>query len=288
MNSNMKILLTGSKGQLGLCFQDRLPQGWDCLALDSTALDISSREAVLTVVREYQPDAIVNAAAYTAVDKAEGDAVRVTAVNAHGPENLAFAANEVQARFVHISTDYVFDGSADVPYLESDAVNPLGVYGKSKLAGELLTQLVHPQAIIIRTAWVFSEYGNNFLKTMLRLGQDRDTLGVVADQHGCPTYAGDIAEAVIDLLKAESGKGIYHYCGDNAVSWHQFAEEIFRQAVEHNKLVRAPVVNAITTDQYPTPAARPAFSTLSTEKIQQLGILPSDWQSAITYVLGRL
>ncbi|PLV57863.1 dTDP-4-dehydrorhamnose reductase [Erwinia sp. B116] len=284
----MKILLTGSKGQLGLCFQDRLPQGWDCLALDSTALDISSREAVLTVVREYQPDAIVNAAAYTAVDKAEGDAIRANAVNAHGPENLASAANEVQARLVHISTDYVFDGSADVPYLESDAVNPLGVYGKSKLAGELLAQLVHPQAIIIRTAWVFSEYGNNFLKTMLRLGQDRDTLGVVADQYGNPTYAGDIAEAVIELLKAESSKGIYHYCGDAATSWHQFAEEIFRQAVEQNKLACAPVVNAITTDQYPTPAARPAFSTLCTEKIQQLGIQPSDWQSAITKVLGRL
>ena len=284
----MKILLTGSKGQLGLCFQDRLPQGWDCLALDSSALDISSREAVLAVVSEYQPDVIVNAAAYTAVDKAEGDAARATAVNAHGPENLAFAANAVQARFVHISTDYVFDGSADVPYVETDAVNPLGVYGKSKLAGELLAQLLHPQAIIIRTAWVFSEYGNNFLKTMLRLGHDRDTLGVVADQHGCPTYAGDIAEAIIDLLKAESSKGIYHYCGDNSVSWHQFAEEIFRQAVEQNKLPRAPVVNAITTDQYPTPAARPAFSTLSTEKIQQLGIQPSDWQSAITKVLGRL
>lgn len=286
--AGVKILLTGASGQLGRCFQDCLPDGWTLLALSSAELDITNANSVTVAIQTFKPDAIVNAAAYTAVDKAEHEAELALKVNTLGPANLAQAAKEQCAKFVHVSTDYVFDGSSSQPYLETDITNPLGVYGQTKLAGEQAVADILPQAIIVRTAWVFSEYGNNFLKTMLRLGQDRDTLGVVADQQGCPTYAGDIAKAIIALLQSDSSEGIYHYCGDSTVSWHHFAQEIFRQAVEFNKLPHAPVVNAITTDQYPTIAARPAFSTLSTEKIQQLRIKPSDWKSAIAIVLDRI
>lgn len=284
----MKILLTGANGQLGKCLQDRLPQGWQMLAASSAELDITDAAQVLAAVSGFKPDAIINAAAYTAVDKAESDAARAAEVNARGPANLAQAAKSHGARLVHVSTDYVFDGTSARAYLETDATNPLGVYGRTKLEGELAIAEILPEAIVLRTAWVFSEHGNNFLKTMLRLGQDRDTLGVVADQHGCPTYAGDIAAAILSLLVTDAAGGIYHYCGDRTVSWHEFAAEIFRQAVVLNKLPRAPQLNAITTDQYPTPAARPAFSTLSTAKIQQAGVQPSDWQSAIVHVLNQL
>lgn len=284
----MKILITGSTGQLGQCLNDKIPRDWIRFLFDSSMLNITDEQQVMDVVKELNPDVIVNCAAYTAVDKAEVDEEHADSVNSSGPSNLASAAKCVGAKFIHISTDYVFNGLSSIPYKESDETDPLGVYGRTKLKGEKRVVEILPEAVVIRTAWVFSEYGNNFLKTMLRLGQDRDVLGVVSDQYGCPTYAGDIAKAIISLIDANAGGGIYHYCGNSTVSWHQFAEEIFRQAVEQNKLVRAPVVNAITTEQYPTPAARPAFSTLSTEKIQQLGIQPSDWQSAISTVLGKL
>ncbi|PRD16802.1 dTDP-4-dehydrorhamnose reductase [Pantoea coffeiphila] len=284
----MKVLLTGSNGQLGKCFQDRFPKGWQINAVSSAELDITDKDSVLSVTAEYKPDVIVNAAAYTAVDKAENEAELATLVNTIGPANLASAAKALGARFIHVSTDYVFDGTATSPYLENDITNPLGVYGKSKLDGELAVAEMLPQSIIVRTAWVFSEYGNNFLKTMLRLGSDRPSLGIVADQYGCPTYAGDIASALITLIEKNVMGGIYHYCGDKSVTWYQFADEIFRQAVLLKKLPQAPLLKAITTEEYPTPAARPAYSTLSTEKIQQSGIQPSDWQKAISHVIQKL
>lgn len=185
----MKVLLTGSKGQLGSCFQDRLPAGWEIWATDSDVLDITDLNAVRVAVTNFQPNIIVNAAAYTAVDKAETEHELATLINKVGPENLAVAANEVGARLVHVSTDYVFDGTASTPYIETDVTNPLGMYGLTKLDGEIAVAAVQPEAIIIRTAWVFSEYGNNFVKTMLRLAKERDTLSIVADQRGCPTYA---------------------------------------------------------------------------------------------------
>jgi dTDP-4-dehydrorhamnose reductase len=281
----MKVLLTGSKGQLGSCFCDRLPAGWDVLATDSDSLDITDLARVKQVVADYRPDAIVNAAAYTAVDKAETENELAARINEQGPKNLAQAAAEAGCRLIHVSTDYVFDGQAKAPYREADVTNPLGVYGKTKLDGEIAVAGVHPEAIIIRTAWVFSEYGNNFVKTMLRLAKDRDVLGIVADQRGCPTYAGDIAQAIIDLLQRRAEGGVYHFCGDKEVSWSEFAEAIFAAAMAQGLLEKSPQVNGITTEQYPTPAKRPAYSSLDCEKIKTCRIAPSDWQQALKNIL---
>lgn len=282
----MKVLLTGAKGQLGNCFCDRLPTGWDVLATDSDVLDITELAKVKQVVADYRPDVIVNAAAYTAVDKAESEQNIAALINETGPKNLALAANEIGARLVHVSTDYVFDGEANTPYLEVAATNPLGVYGKTKLDGEIAVSQIQPDALIIRTAWVFSEYGNNFVKTMLRLGKERDVLNVVADQFGCPTYAGDIAQAIIDLLKKKADGGVYHFCGDNQVAWSEFAEVIFISAVKLKELDKAPIVVAIGTEQYPTPARRPKYSVLNCEKIQQQGIALSRWKDRVDDVVA--
>lgn len=283
----MKILLTGANGQLGRCFRDLVSETDTVLALGSQELDISNRQAVLETAKQFQPDIIINAAAYTAVDKAESEPERAAAVNSHGPENLALAAKAVGARLVHVSTDYVFDGTGSTPYLETDAVNPLGVYGQTKLAGELLVRSILPDAIIVRTAWVFSEYGNNFVKTMLRLAKDRPELGVVGDQVGCPTYAGDIAAAILKMVAADAAGGIYHYCGDSSVSWAEFAQAIFAEGEKSGMLARQPKVNHITTDQYPTPAKRPAYSVLSTARVSEF-YPASDWQAALVKIIPVL
>ncbi len=284
----MKVLLTGSKGQLGSCFQDRLPAGWDVWATDSDTLDITDLDKVKQAVAQYQPNVIVNAAAYTAVDKAETEPELAALINATGPKNLALAAKEAGARLVHVSTDYVFDGEATTPYVETDATNPLGVYGQTKLDGELAVAGVLPEAIIIRTAWVFSEYGNNFVKTMLRLAKDRDTLGIVADQRGCPTYAGDIAQAIIDLLQKEAEGGIYHFCGDKEVAWNEFAEVIFVSALKSGVLAAKPQINGITTEQYPTPAKRPKYSVMNCRKINSQGVTLSMWHERIDDVIAKI
>ncbi|OMQ23055.1 dTDP-4-dehydrorhamnose reductase [Serratia oryzae] len=283
----MKVLLTGAKGQLGRCFCDRLPTGWSVLATDSDSLDITDLEKVQSVVAEYQPDVIVNAAAYTAVDKAESEQDVAMLINEIGPKNLALAANACGARLVHISTDYVFDGEATAPYVEMAATNPLGVYGKTKLNGELAVSEIQPAALIIRTAWVFSEYGNNFVKTMLRLAQGRESLGIVADQRGCPTYAGDIAAALLVLLQKEAPGGIYHFCGNSEVTWSEFAEVIFASALQQKVLTQVPAVNGITTEQYPTPAKRPKYSVLNCTKIRNEGVELSPWKERVSFVVTR-
>lgn len=283
----MKVLLTGAKGQLGRCFCDRLPASWDILATDSETLDITDLEQVKSVVAAYRPNFIVNAAAYTAVDKAEAEYDMAALINEVGPKNLATIANEVGARLVHISTDYVFDGNATTPYMEIADTNPLSVYGKTKLNGELAVSQIQPEALVIRTAWVFSEYGNNFVKTMLRLAPGRDTLGIVADQHGCPTYAGDIAMAIISLLQKEAPGGVYHFCGDSEITWSEFAEIIFSSALRQGVLQEVPVINSITTAQYPTPAARPKYSVLNCEKIQCEGVKLSSWKDRVSYVVAN-
>ncbi|MCH4996222.1 dTDP-4-dehydrorhamnose reductase [Pectobacterium versatile] len=282
----MRILLTGANGQLGRCFQDRLPAEWEILATDTAELDITDLARVEEVVKDLQPDAIVNAAAYTAVDKAESEPELAEKINAMGPENLAIVANKQGIRLVHVSTDYVFDGNATEPYSEDSATNPLSVYGKTKLAGEQAVAKASPEAIIVRTAWVFSEYGNNFVKTMLRLAKERDALGIVADQRGCPTYAGDLAQAIISLLEKNAEGGIYHYSGNKEVSWYEFAEEIFKVAVQNSVLSKTPTLTPITTQQYQTPAHRPAYSTLSGEKIKQQGVNFSEWCVALQKVIN--
>ncbi|WP_373741951.1 dTDP-4-dehydrorhamnose reductase [Neisseria sp.] len=286
----MRILLTGSKGQLGSCLRDRLPDDWQIIAADSATLDITDAAAVNNMVGSFQPDAVVNAAAFTAVDKAETDSAAAFAVNGTAVHNLAEAARNAQARFIHISTDYVFEGNADTPYLEHDLPNPQNVYGKSKLAGELLALAANPDSLIIRTAWVFSEYGSNFVKTMLKLAAERSEISVVADQTGCPTYAGDLAQVIIAALKREETlRGIYHYCGKEAVSWHGFAEAVFQTASQRSGSFQAPRTQAVTTADYPLPASRPAYSVMDCGKLQnELYLPPCDWREALADVVGKL
>lgn len=283
----MKILLTGASGQLGRCIQDRLPEGWQLHAFGSAELDIGNKSQVEEIVSSLKPDAIVNAGAYTAVDKAESEPELAAKVNTLGPENLALAARSVGAKLIHVSTDYVFDGQGNRPYLETDATHPLGVYGKTKLDGELAALAAFPDTVVVRTAWVFSEYGNNFVKTMVKLAETRDALGIVSDQRGCPTYAGDLAAALITLLKVSAPGGVYHYGGDREVSWFEFADRIFDIAVAEERLEKKPTLNPMTTDQYPTPAQRPAYSVLDGEKIKSLGVTLSDWDTALKAIIRK-
>lgn len=286
----MRTLLTGSKGQLARCFRDRLPENWELIATDSTSLDITDTEAVRNMVQNFQPDAIVNAAAFTAVDKAEAHVGTAFAVNATAVHNLASAARACQARFIHISTDYVFDGTNKTPYKEQDYTNPQSVYGRTKVAGELLALAANPDSVIIRTSWLFSEYGNNFVKTMIRLAGERDNLSIVHDQTGSPTYAGDLAQAIITLLQQPvAPRGIYHYGGNKSVTWYEFAQAIFQAAQQHDPHFKIPQLNAITTDQYPLPAPRPAYSIMDCQKIEnECGIKASDWQKALNEIIGKL
>jgi len=284
----MKVLLTGAHGQLGRCLLDRVPAGWEMLAADIDSLDITNAGQLGDVVAEFRPELIINAAAYTAVDKAETDAERARLINVLGPENLAKAAKSVSARFVHVSTDYVFDGTSSKPYIETDDTHPLGVYGATKLDGEIAVLHINPEALIIRTAWVFSEYGNNFLKTMLRLAREKNIINVVDDQRGCPTYAGDIAQTIITLAGVQEASGVYHFCGNKEVSWKEFTDCIVSKAKSLNLISRCPIVKGISTDQYPTASQRPKYSTLSCQKISRFGIQPSDWSAALTACLPRI
>ncbi|WHR50793.1 dTDP-4-dehydrorhamnose reductase [Vibrio furnissii] len=287
----MRILITGSQGQVGFCLVEQLNKANDVefLALDKTGLDITDESAVSDVIENFQPDVVINAAAYTAVDKAEQESELCYAINHDGPLNLARATQKVGAAILHISTDYVFSGDKDGLYREDETTAPQGVYGLSKLAGEKAVAEACPRHIILRTAWVFGEQGNNFVKTMLRLAQTRDSLGVVSDQIGGPTYAGDIATALIKISRVvaisekQNVYGIYHFSGLPHVSWCEFAENIFSKAVEQGVLEKGPIINAITTRDYPTPAKRPANSRLDTDRITNtFGIEACDWQAALS------
>lgn len=282
-----KFLITGANGQVGYCLTQQLQGKHEILAVDRDELDITDQSAVKQAVENFCPDVIINAAAHTAVDRAETEVELSEAINVKGPQYLSEAANSVGATILHISTDYVFDGQRSGKYKESDTTDPQGVYGRTKLEGERAVAAANDKFIVLRTAWVFGKHGNNFVKTMLRLAKTRDTLGVVADQIGGPTYAGDIARALIQIAeKIINGEtveyGIYHFTGEPYVSWCDFAKAIFAEAISQNVLEKAPLVNAITTADYPTPAKRPANSCLDLTKIQQVfGIQPSDWQTAL-------
>ncbi|STQ74772.1 dTDP-4-dehydrorhamnose reductase [Grimontia hollisae] len=290
----MKILVTGSLGQVGRCLVEQLKNvdGVDFIALDRDKLDITDSNAVADVVLSFQPNVIINAAAYTAVDRAEDEVELSYAINRDGPENLAKAAEKIGAAIFHISTDYVFAGDKEGEYLECDETGPQGVYGKSKLAGEIAVANACKRHVILRTAWVFSEHGSNFVKSMLRLAETRNNLGVVADQFGGPTYAGDIAKALVEISFAikkrnHTGFGIYHYSGVPYVSWYEFAKAIFDEANAQGLLNKNVTVNPISTSEYPTPAKRPANSKLNNEKIRaEFGIGPSDWLVALKKIKG--
>lgn len=281
-----KYLITGADGQVGSQLVTKLHGKGKVWATNRHTLDIVQQEAVLQAVHDFCPDIIINAAAYTAVDRAESEADLVYAVNCTGAKNLACAAQSIGAIILHISTDYVFDGTGNMPYTETDPVAPQNVYGKSKLAGERAVQAACARHIILRTAWVFHEHGNNFVKTMLRLAKQRDAISVVGDQFGAPTYAGDVAAALIaiaeQLLDGKEQFGLYHFSGSPYVSWYDFAHHIFAQAIAQHILTQAPTLTAITTADYPTAACRPTHSRLNCDKIQAaFGINPSDWQQAL-------
>ncbi|WP_342752121.1 dTDP-4-dehydrorhamnose reductase [Vibrio sp. JC009] len=290
----MKLLIVGANGQLGRCLQDRVQsKKYECLATDVDQLDITDTSSVMSLVTESMPDIIINAAAYTAVDKAETESELAYAVNSDGPKNLAEAAKSRDIPLIHISTDYVFDGKSTSPYKCDALTNPQGVYGESKLAGERSVIDTTSQHIIIRTAWVFSEYGNNFVKTMIRLATERDEVGVVADQYGCPTYAGDLADVVlkaVDEYFASSNfskYGVYHFCGSEATSWHGFARAIFSQAESLSVINKQPKLKAIKTEDYPTPARRPEYSVLDCSAIDSCWLVNRDWQRSLFKVLKQ-
>lgn len=286
----MKVLITGCKGQVGHCLTERLTTQAEVLALDHEGLDITNREAVLNAVAEFKPNYIINAAAHTAVDHAEQEVNLSYAINRDGPSYLAQAAKECGAVMLHISTDYVFDGTNEQPYKEVDSTGPQGIYGRSKLAGEQAVVEACPQSLILRTAWVFGVHGNNFVKTMLHLAQRRDELSIVDDQFGGPTYAGDIADALITMVQyIEQGNtpswGVYHFSGMPYVSWFDFASAIFQAAELHKVVAKQPQLFPIPTSAYPTAAKRPSNSRLDCSKIEnQFGIKPCDWKTALNNI----
>ncbi|EIO4105694.1 TPA: dTDP-4-dehydrorhamnose reductase [Vibrio vulnificus] len=288
----MRVLVTGSSGQVGHCLADILSKmdNVTLLAVDRENLDISNPEAVNEAVQVFKPTIVINAAAYTAVDKAEQEIELSYAINRDGPRFLAEAAQTIDAAILHISTDYVFEGNKSGEYVESDTTHPQGVYGASKLAGEIAVAEACDKYVILRTSWVFGEHGNNFVKTMLRLATTRNELSIVGDQFGGPTYAGDIAKALVEIAKTISNDrpveyGVYHYSGLPHVSWYEFAHSIFDRALEFGVVTNKPNLTCITTEQYPTAAKRPSNSRLSTNKINNVySIKASDWQSALNNI----
>lgn len=289
----MRVIVTGARGQVGYELLRLAPQGFQVIGLGSDELDITNGEQVASLLTRIRPGLIINAAAYTAVDKAESEVERAYAVNRDGVANLAIAAEQLKIPLLHISTDYVFDGDASAPYLETDPTAPSGVYGASKRDGETALAAHCNRHIVLRTSWVFGAHGNNFVKTMLRLGRERESLGVVADQHGCPTSARSIASALWALAEKYKAAGsldwgIYHFSNQPACTWHEFALEIFRQGADAGLLGKVPVVHPITTAAYPTPAKRPAWSVLDISKIQRAGIAPADWRLELKQVLKQL
>lgn len=274
-----KILVTGANGQLGQCLQKISSQfeEFEFIFTDSETLDITNKEEVNDFFWQNAPDFCINAAAYTAVDLAETDIEKAFLVNADGAENLAEACAENNAQFIHVSTDYVFDGENNLAYTEEDFTNPLGVYGASKLAGDELALEVNPCSVILRTSWVYSEFGKNFVKTMLNLFATKEELSIVADQFGQPTNANDLAEAIMKIIKSEKiTPGIFNFSNLGRISWFDFAEKIAELSDAKIKL------NAIETSQYPTPAKRPKNSVLDLDKISKTyAIQLKPWEESI-------
>ena len=264
--------------------------GYEAVGLDRDDLDITNQVAVFEILKTHQPDAVVNAAAYTAVDKAEADVDAAFAVNATAVGYLARACVALGIPLVHISTDYVFDGSKEGAYSETDAVSPLGVYGETKLAGEALVREICEKYYILRTSWVFSAHGNNFVKTMLRLGAERTELGIVSDQKGKPTSAKEIAVTIYNLLhSAKPSWGTYHVAQPDATTWFGFAEAIFAEARKQGMALKVATLHKLTTADYPTPAKRPANSVLNCSKLEtefERKIKP--WAESLSEVISEL
>lgn len=327
----MRILITGGQGQLGQALTSRYgptqarkeveepktspqtasplltgpfspQQGMVLIPVSRHELDITQSHAIAYALETYQPDVVINAAAYTGVDHAESEPNQAYLVNETAPGLLAQACAEQGIGMVHISTDYVFDGSSTQPYAEDAPTNPLNIYGLSKKAGEQAVLTALPSAVVLRTSWVFSQFGNNFLKTMLRLGRVHTQLSIVSDQLGGPSYAPHIAQVLLQLAirlnetkksisRQHAPCGIYHFAGEPRISWYEFAQEIFTQAVALGLLSRAPILSPISTDHYPTPARRPAHSSLQQRRLDILlgqNNIERDWKQGIRSSLVAL
>ncbi|MGQ4650672.1 dTDP-4-dehydrorhamnose reductase [Lyngbya aestuarii] len=292
-----RILLTGAAGQLGQELQETLTPLGEVTSVDRRTLDLAQPDKIRQVIGEVKPDLIVNAAAYTAVDKAETETELAKSINATAPTIMAEETQRLGAALIHISTDYVFDGQKNTPYTEEDTPNPINTYGQSKLLGEEGIQRSCERHLILRTAWVYGVYGKgNFVKTMLRVGAEREELRVVVDQVGTPSWTGDLAQAIIQLLpqiNPEPGRlplrGIYHFTNSGAISWYDFAVAIFEEAQQLGFPLKVRRVVPITTLEYPTPAPRPAYSVLSRQKISTaLGNHPPHWRSGLRQMLRQL
>ncbi len=284
----MKILITGSDGQLGWELRRTVPAGIELTACNSAELDITSGPLVNEVVSRLTPEIIINAAAYTAVDRAESEAERAMAVNRDGAANLAAAAADIGAGIIHVSTDFVFDGCHYRPYLPADVPHPAGVYGASKLAGERMVLAECRDSAVIRTAWVYSSHGNNFVKTMLRLMAGRDELKVVADQIGSPTWAGGLAQALWQMAAAKL-TGVYHWTDAGVASWYDFACAIQEEALALGILGRQAVIRPLRTEDYPTPARRPPYSVLDKTCLwEKLGVVAPHWRFNLKKMLAEL
>lgn len=309
----MRIIITGAQGQVGWELTHRATAlGHEVLAWDLAKLDITDAAAVNQALDASGAEWVINAAAYTAVDKAEQEPELAFAVNRDGPAHLAAACARLNIPLLHISTDYVYDGAKIDPYVETDPTTPMGVYGASKLAGDEAVRGLLPRHLILRVSWVFGVHGHNFVKTILRLAREREELRIVADQRGCPTYAGDIADVLLELagrvtdIDEQDAWGAYHYCGEPATTWHGFASAIVERARDDERAPKrrsrsrksntmtpqsepliVQTVTPITTAEYPTPAARPINSVLDCTKLAaRFGIQPRPWQPGLDAVIG--
>lgn len=291
----MKIFITGADGQVGkeLVLRSQ-KKNYEFVAFNRHSLDITDQDAVEKALKKNYPSVVINAAAYTAVDNAErkNERKRVFEVNRDGPLYLAASCAQIKASLIHISTDYVFSGEKQGSYSETDKINPTTVYGTSKAAGEQAIREALGEHVIIRTSWVFGTYGHNFVKTMLRLGHEKEVLRVVNDQYGCPTYAGDIAETLLTIashVKTNNRSwGTYHYCGKEITTWYGFAQTIFEIAQKYTSLKLRELV-PVRTDEYPTPAVRPHNSALDCTHIKQtFNISPTSWKIGLSSMIEAM
>ena len=283
----MRVLVTGADGQLGWELGNRGKEhGLDIVSVDLPDFDITRSSDIQKTVEQTGASLVINAAAYTAVDQAEKEIDLAYKVNRDGPAYLASVCAAAGIPLIHISTDYVFDGDKESPYLETDPVSPLGAYGRTKAAGEAEVRAGLYEHIILRTAWLYGVHGNNFVKTMLRLGREKESLSVVADQYGCPTYAADFAEAILTISEKHRDNhkliwGTYHYCGNGMTTWYDFAKQIFKLAKGFDSTGLKEVV-PVKTKEYPTPAKRPANSVLDCSLfIKNFGVRPRPWKDSL-------
>ncbi|WP_213712490.1 dTDP-4-dehydrorhamnose reductase [Cedecea lapagei] len=280
----MRVLLTGANGQLGQSLRQYIPTDWVVLPADKLFLDITNQSNVNRVISSFKPDVIINAAAFTSVDEAEVSIDLAEQVNFFGAKYIAEAAKNNGIKLIHVSTDYVFDGKSVNPYTEQDITEPLNVYGKSKRHGEIAVLENHAEAIIIRTSWVYSEYGKNFLKTIFKLIENDKDIKVVSDQIGAPTYAPDIAKLIVDIIRDDKLQpGLYHFSGDQVMSWYDFAHKIAESVTVSNSKVEG-----ISSSEYTSAAKRPSYSVLNCDKLEKFGYKRSNFSIGFNQSISAL